>query len=99
MFPTLAVNEPLLWPALTTMLAGTVMLPLLLESPTLDPPLNAGPLKLTVHTAGPGALTLDGAHEIVLNVGDTGCTIVIDPDVPDEGIAIPFASAATTPVI
>jgi hypothetical protein len=75
------------------------MLGLLLESATLEPPLNAGPLKFTVHTAGPGAFTLDGAHEIVLKVGDTGCTIVIEPDVPDEGIAIPFASAATTPAI
>jgi hypothetical protein len=76
-----------------------VTLALLLESATLEPPLNAGPLKLTVHTAAPGAFTLAGAHEIVLNVGATGCTMVIEPDVPDEGIAIPFRSAAATPAI
>jgi hypothetical protein len=81
------------------MLAGTVTPALLLESATLEPPINAGPPKLTVHTADPGAFTLDGAHEMVLNVGATGCTIVIEPDVPDEAIAIPFASDATTPVI
>jgi hypothetical protein len=98
-FPTLAVKEPLVWPALTTMLAGSVTLALLLESATLDPPLNAGPLRLTVHTAEPGAFTLDGVHEMALNVGGTGWMIAIEPGVPDEGIGIPLGSAATTPEI
>jgi hypothetical protein len=76
-----------------------VTLALLLESPTFDPPFNAAPLRVTVHTAAPGAFTLDGVHEIALKVGGTGCMIAIEPDVPDEGITIPFASAATTPAI
>jgi len=99
MFPTVPANEALLWPAPTTMLTGTVMLTLLLESATIDPSFNAGPLSGTVHTADPGAFTLDGAHEIALKVGGTGWMMLIEPEVPDEGIGIPFGSVVTTPAI
>ena len=78
------------------MLAGTMIAASLLESDTLEPPLNAAPLKFAVQTVDPGAFMLDGAHEIELNGGGTGCTIVTEPDVPDEGIVIPFGSAVTT---
>jgi hypothetical protein len=36
---------------------------------------------------------------MLLKVGGAGCTIVIAPPVPDEGIMSPFASLATTPAI
>ena len=75
------------------------MLTLLLERATVDPLLNAGPLSVTVHVADAGAFTLDGVHEIALNVGGTGWMMLIEPEAPDAGIGIPFASVITTPAI
>jgi hypothetical protein len=98
MFPTVAVKEALLWPALTETLAGTVMFVLLLESDT-DVEASAGPLRVTVHDADPGALIAAGVHEIPLNAGGTGCAIAIDPSDPDAGIGKPLGSVAMTPVI
>jgi hypothetical protein len=75
------------------------MLALLLDKPTLAPPVKAAPLIVTVHEADPGAVTLDGVQERAVNVGDTGCVIPMAPLVADEGITLPYISVMTTPVI
>jgi hypothetical protein len=59
MLPTLAVNDALLCPAATAALAGTVMLPLLLESVTVAPD-GAVAVNVTVQLDVPGAFTVAG---------------------------------------
>ena len=58
--PTVAVKEPLVWPEETTMLLGTVMLALLLDSATVAPLEGAGAVRVTVQLDVPGAFTLAG---------------------------------------
>ena len=57
---TVAVNVPLVCVAAILMLAGTVMLPLLLDSATVAPPEGAGAESVTVQLEVPGALTVPG---------------------------------------
>jgi hypothetical protein len=74
------------------------MLALLLDRPTLAPPVKAAPLSVTVHAADPGAVTFEGVQERPVNVGTIGCVIPMAPLVVDEGITLPYISVTTTPV-
>jgi hypothetical protein len=87
---TIAVNWTLLDPAGTVTLPGPVTLELLSDSVTANPPLGAAPLSATVHEDDPGAFTLPGVHERLLNVTGTGIWVtVIVPPVPEVGIEVP----------
>ena len=85
-------------PAATVTLAGTAAFALLLDNATVSPPLGAAPFNVALHVEDPGAFTLDGTHERLLNATPVGWTTVIVPPVADEEIEFPFLSDATTPL-
>jgi len=60
---TVAVKFPVVAPANTVTLPGTVAFALLLDSATASPPPGAALLNVTVQMEDPGAFTLDGAQE------------------------------------
>ena len=84
-------------PAATVTLEGTVRLVLLLESETANPPEGAVPFNETVQELVPGVLIIKGLQFKVLRAMDTGSVIVPEP--PLEGMEVPLAVDATTPVI
>jgi hypothetical protein len=89
----------LLAPAGTVTLPGTVTLELLSDNATANPPAGAAPLSVTVHEDDPGASTLAGVQDRLLNVtGGGGWLTVIVPPEPDELIVCAPASAARVPV-
>jgi hypothetical protein len=87
----LAVKPPPLWLAPILMLAGTVTLALLLESPTVTPPAGAGADKVTVQAELPGAFTVPGAQLKLL-----GTTITVRLTLVDW--LWPFSVAVTVAV-
>ena len=64
----MAVKEPLVAPAAIVTLAGTVTLVLLLDKPTLAPPVGAATLSVTVQLEVPGETTLAGLQLTLLTV-------------------------------
>jgi hypothetical protein len=86
-----AVKVPLVAPAVTVRLAGTVTLALLLDSATLAPPLGAVALSVTVQVDVPRETTLAGL-QFRLPTG----TITMIPPVPDPGIDEPAALTGVT---
>lgn len=77
---------------------GTVKLPLLLDSPTPNPPARAVPLRETVHWVLPGAGIV--ARVQVSAVSDTaGAGSAIVPEPPIAGIELPADVEATTAAI
>ena len=62
----MAVKPLVVAPAVTVTLAGTVTLALLLDSPTLAPPVGAAALSVTVQLEVPGETTLDGLQLTLL---------------------------------
>ena len=58
--PVLTVNVPLVYPAMTVTLDGTVAADALLERLTTAPPLGAAPLRVTVPVDEDPPLTLVG---------------------------------------
>jgi len=66
---TAAVNVPLIAPAVTVMLGGTVALVLLLDSVTLDPPVTAAEDSVSVQSALPALVKLAGVQLKLLTVG------------------------------
>jgi hypothetical protein len=78
MLATLAVNEALVIPAPTPTLPGTVMLALLLDSVTVEPPAGAAEVKVTVQVEAPGALTVAG-EQLKL----PGCVVTVNATVAD----------------
>ena len=56
------MNCALDWPDATTTLAGTVTFPFPLARPTVIGPVAAGPVRVRVHCAVPGALTVPGVQ-------------------------------------
>ena len=65
---TVAVKAPVVAPATTVRLGGTVTLTLLLDSATLTPPKGAAALSVTVQAEEPGATRLAGIQLRLLNV-------------------------------
>ena len=78
MLATLAVNDALVSPAPTLTLPGTVMLALLLDKVTLEPPAGATAVKVTVQLEVPGAFTVAG-EQLKL----PGCTLTVKAMVAD----------------
>ena len=64
----MAVKVPVVAPAATVTLPGTVTLELLLDRPTLAPPVGAAALSVTVQLEVPGETTLDGLQLTLLTV-------------------------------
>ena len=64
----MAVKEPLVAPAATVRVAGTVTLVLLLDRPTLAPPVGAAALSVTVQEDVPGETTLAGLQLTLFTV-------------------------------
>ena len=62
------MKPPVVAPAATVTLAGTVMLELLLDRPTLAPPVGAAALSVTVQEDVPGETTLAGLQLTLLTV-------------------------------
>lgn len=58
MLATVAVNCAVVAPELTVTLAGTVILALLLDNETVDPPEGAAAVNVTVQVEVPGAFTV-----------------------------------------
>jgi hypothetical protein len=78
MLATVAVKVALVNPAPTLMLPGTVMLVLLLDSVTVDPPAGAAAVKVTVQLEVPGAFTVAGEQLRLL-----GCAVTVNATVAD----------------
>jgi hypothetical protein len=78
MLATVAVNVALVNPAPTLTLAGTVILALLLDSVTVDPPAGATPVNVTVQLEVPGAFTVAGEQLKLLGwAGDTKLSVTV----------------------
>jgi hypothetical protein len=67
MVATVTVNPAVVALGTIVTVAGTAASALLLDSVTKTPPDGAGPLNVTVQVDVPGALTVDGAHEMPLS--------------------------------
>jgi len=93
---TVAVNVPLVVPAATVTLAGTVALALLLDNVTFDPPLTAAEDSVTVQTALPALVKLAGVQVKLLTIG--ACEIATTPLVIAVASDVALTSAAS-PVI
>jgi hypothetical protein len=72
MLATVAANEPLVSPAPTPTLPGTVMLALLLDNVTVAPPAGAAAVSVTVQLEVPGAFTVAGEQLKLL-----GCAVTV----------------------
>lgn len=66
---TVAVNAAVVDPAAAVAVAGTETLVLLLDSEITEPPVGAAALRVTVHVAEPGDVTLVGLQETPVRVG------------------------------
>ena len=75
--PTFAVNAAVVAPAGTVTLPGTVVLALLLESVTANPPAGAAALSVTVQEEDPGAFTVPGEQLKLLSVS-AAFTVTVD---------------------
>jgi hypothetical protein len=91
------VKPPVICPAATVTLVGTVRFALFEASETDNPPAGATELKVTVHALFPGVLIVAGAQFRPVGLTDTGSEI--DPELPEPGIELPAAVEATTPLI
>jgi hypothetical protein len=89
--PAVAVKEAVVAAAATVTLAGTVRLALLLVKATGEPPVGAGPLKVTVQALVPGPVNEAGLQVRLLTVTDAISEIV---ELADE----PLAVAVNVPV-
>jgi hypothetical protein len=85
---TVAVNAPLVDPAATVKLAGTVTFALLLDRATLVPPEGAAALRVTVHATGPAVETLAGLQLRLLTVGGAGTMLRAKVWDPPPAVAV-----------
>ena len=90
------MNVLLVCPEATVTLEGTVRLGLLLESETANPLPNAAPLNATEQEVLPGVLMVEPVQLRLLKLIAAGREIVPEP--PLEGMEVPPAVVATTPV-
>src|SRR5271155_2544014 len=97
---TVAVKEPVLWPAAITRLAGTVTLGLLLDSVRLAPPDGAGADRVIMQVAEPGAVTVPGVQ-----INDVGITFTVRLTVadicwlPSVAVTLAVCAALMVPVV
>ncbi len=84
-------------PAATVADAGTVNVGFVFDSVTTAPPVGAAALRLTVQTAVPELLRVDGLHVRPVTVGSAP-PLTLPPD-PDRLILSPEAEAAIVLVI
>ena len=84
---------PLVCPAATVMLEGTLRLALLLESPTANPPAPAAVFKVTEQGVLPGVLMLEAVQLRLPSETVTGR--VIEPATPLERTEVPAAVVPT----
>src|SRR5260370_41638293 len=84
----LTVNVPLLAPAATVTVAGTVAVDVLLERETTAPPVGAGPLSVTVPVEGDPPVTLVGFSVSGEGVRAGGGSV------REAGVVVPAAAAA-----
>ena len=75
----LTVNVPLVYPAMTVTLDGTVAADALLDRFTTAPPLGAGPLKVTVPVEGDPPLTVVGLRASADSVPEPGGLLTLPP--------------------
>jgi hypothetical protein len=95
--PTFAVNAAVVAPAGTVTLPGTVVLALLLESVTANPPAGAAALSVTVQEEDPGVFTVPGEQLKLFNVtGGESCVIAIVAPAPEAAIWALEESVAST---
>jgi hypothetical protein len=78
MLATVAVKVALVRPAPTATLAGTVILALLLDRVTVEPPAGAAAVRLTIQLEVPGAFTVAGEQLRLL-----GWTVTVNAIVAD----------------
>ncbi len=91
---------PVVAPAPTVTLAGTVAFPLLLDSPTVSPPPGAAPLSVTVQLDVPGAFTLDGLQDTPLGVTlATRLTCVLAVCALNVAVIVAVALLLTVPAV
>jgi hypothetical protein len=83
---TLAINSALVDPGATVTVAGTATVVLLLDTPTLNPPVVAGALRKTLHVSFTIPLTDALLHESELNRG-TITVCALDANPPDSASA------------
>jgi len=93
-----AVKFPLVCPAATVTLVGTVRLALLLERETANPPDGAAAVKETAHGVLAGVLRVVVVQLTPFSEA-AGAGSEIVPEPPLAGIEAPPAVEATTPVI
>jgi hypothetical protein len=93
--PTAAVNVPVVDPAATTLLAGTVTAEFVLDRLTVKPPAGATALSVTVHVELPGAATVAGEHDNADGTTGARCRMVTVPPEPVVRILLPAAVVAT----
>ena len=93
-----AVKFPLVCPAATVTLVGTVRLALLLERETANPPDGAAAVKETAHGVLAGVLRVVVVQLTPFSEA-AGAGSEIVPEPPLAGIEAPPAEEATTPVI
>jgi hypothetical protein len=95
-----AEKDPLVWPAVTATLAGTVTLALLLDKATVDPPAGAADVSVTVQLEVPGAFTVAG-EQLKL----PGCVVTVRATVEDwltpfrEPVTVTFCALLTVAVV
>jgi hypothetical protein len=95
--PAAALNAAVELPAPTVTEAGTVKMVLLSESETLEPPVGAACVKVTVQADVELATTLLGEHCTAETAG-VADWIAIVPPVPETAIAVPSAATPTRPL-
>ena len=78
MLVTVAAKVALVWPAVTATLPGTVILALLLDRVTTEPPEGAAAVSVTAQLEVPGAFTVAGEQFRLL-----GCTVTVKAMVAD----------------
>ena len=95
----MAVNDALLCPAPTATLAGTVILPLLLDNVTVAPD-GAAAVKLTVQLDVPGAFTVAGEQLKLAGCAVTVSATVVVWLIPfRDAVIVTVCAVVTVPVV
>jgi hypothetical protein len=100
MLATVAVKEALVSPVPTMTLLGTVMLALLENKATTEPPAGAAEVNETVQVDVPGAFTVAGEQPRLLGCEVTVKVMAADWFTPlSEPLTVTFPAVVTVPVV